>query len=114
MATFYVETTSFANPKYSEKGGVEVEAEDAKAALLKVAAEYDPVVGLYAAQAYSSADARNNRQRPLAVWICNHELKKSSLTRGINGHMYFGHGPGDFEINGVRHTVENPKEGQVF
>jgi len=57
--------------------------------------------------------AKAKREKPLAKWLCNHEIEKMRLTADKGAYSYFGHEPGHFDIDGKRHVVENPKEGRV-
>jgi hypothetical protein len=69
--------------------------------------------GLYSAALWDSADSYHERQEPLARWLSNHEIAKEELTRDLGAYSYFGHGPGDFEIDGVRHRIPDPKGGRL-
>ena len=113
MTEFYIETNSFAAPFFSDSGHVYIVADTAKQALEIAALEYKHPAGLYSAAAYSSADAKNKGEKPLAMWLCNHEAEKQRLTKDLGCFSYLGHGIGDFEINGVRHKVEKPRKGHV-
>lgn len=114
MAEYFILTTSFAAPFVSETDTTYIEAESPEAALELIAARYSNPPGLYAAAAYASADAYHKKAPMLAQWLCNHEQAKRRLTLAENGgYSYYGHGPGDFEINGERHAVEDPKGGSV-
>jgi hypothetical protein len=77
------------------------------------AASYTHPAGLYAAACYEDANAEAKGARPLAKWLCNHEQAKLRLTADLSGFSYYGRGPGDFEINGIRHQVADPKAGSV-
>lgn len=108
MTEFYIETNSFAAPFVSDNGHCYVQAKTAEAALEKCAAEYRHPCGLYAAAAYTSADARNKGEKPLARWICN----QAKALEGAR--MIMSHSPGDVEIDGVRTTIPDPKGGKVY
>lgn len=82
-------------------------------ALQRFVASYDDPAGLYAAALWDSADAYHKKQDPLARWQSNHEIAKDELTRDLGAYSYFGHGPGDFEIDGVRHRIPDPKGGRL-
>lgn len=112
MTEYYIETNSFAAPFFSDQGHEYVEASSAKAALDKVAASYGHPAGLYAAVAYTSADARNKGEKPLARWLCNHEREKQARTANLGGYSFRSLEPGRFEINGELFTVKDPKEGR--
>ena len=113
MNEFYIETNSFAAPFCSDTGFKYVKAKDAAEALETTAKTYTHPAGLYAAAAYSSADAKNKGEKPLATWLCNHEAEKQRLTAKLSTYCYRSDGLGDFEINGARHKVENPRAGHV-
>lgn len=115
MNEFFIVATSFAAPFISETTEHYIKAESPEAALEQLAATYAETViktGLYSATAYASHRDYHERKDPRAQWLCNHEIEKQRLTAG-GGFSYLGHAPGDFEINGERHKVENPKQGRV-
>lgn len=113
MTEFYIETNSFAAPFFSDGGHRYVSAATPQEALEIAAREYKHPCGLYSAAAYTSADAMNKGEKPLAKWLCNAELKKQELTQSLPAYAMRGISPGVFEIDGVRHTVRNPKGGRV-
>lgn len=108
MTEFYIEANSFAAPFFSDQSNGYVEAADAAEALLKFAADYSHPCGLYAAVAYTSADACNKGEKPLARWLSN----QAQRLQGVTGSIRFD-GPGRGEINGERIEIENPKEGAI-
>lgn len=114
MSEFYIETHSFAAPFFSDHDFRYVEAESAAKALEICAAEYKHPAGLYSADAYSSADAMNKGEKPLATWLCNHEIARAELTDGLVCYSYFGIVPGEFKINGKLHVIADPKGGRVM
>lgn len=111
MAEFFIRAESFAAPFVSDPSAKYVEAVSAKEALELFAGSYRHPAGLYAADAYASADAYHKGAQPLARWLCNHEQEKRKVMGP--GHSYLGHGPGDFEIDGERIRVKNPKGGSL-
>lgn len=113
MTEFYIEMTSFAAPFCSDTSYKYAAASTAEEALEMAADTYKHPAGLYAANAYTSSDAKNKGEKPIAKWLCNHEAEKQRLTAGLGCFSYLGHGIGDFEIDGVRHKVERPREGRV-
>lgn len=113
MSEFYIEMHSFAAPFVSDHSFIYVVAESAEKALEKCASTYLHPAGLYSAAAYSSADARNKGEAPLGMWLCNHEIAKAELTDGLGCYSYMAIAPGEFEIDGVRHVIKNPKGGRV-
>lgn len=114
MQEFFITARSFAAPFVSDESDGYVEAETAGEALEKFAADYKHPCGLYAAEAWSSADHfhKSGGKDPLARWLSNHEQAKM-LAAGGQPHSYLGHGPGNFEVNGKRVTVEDPTGGSV-
>lgn len=110
---WFVKTMSFAAPFFSDEGTRYVTAVSAADALEQVAATYSHPCGLFAAVAWPSADAMHKREEPSATWLSNHEIERKRLTQDKSCYSYLGHAPGDFEIDGVRHNVENPKAGRV-
>jgi hypothetical protein len=113
MSEFYIEANSFAAPFFSDSSHGYVEAATVKDALEKFAADYKHSCGLYAAVAYTSADARNKGEKPLGRWLCNHEIEKMRLTKDKGSYTYRGDGPGRFEIDHEPHVVDNPRAGRV-
>lgn len=113
MAEYFIISRSFAAPFFSDESTGFVAAETPEAALEAYAASYPHPCGLYSAAAYASADAYHKNENPLRRWLCNHEIEKERITRELGAYSYLGHQPGDFEIDGVRHHVESPKQGRV-
>jgi hypothetical protein len=113
MPEFFVLTNSFAAPMFSDTDSQYVEAADPALALERAAATYGHPAGLYSAACYASADAYHKGAPPLAEWLCNHEQEKQRRTAGQGSYSYFGHGPGDFEVNGEHVVVADPKGGSV-
>ena len=110
---YFILANSFAAPFFSDTSTDYVEADSPREALEQFAAAYKHPAGLFAALAYSTADAYHGGDKPLARWLCNHEREKQRLTAGMGSYSYLGHEPGRFEINGVQHVVENPHGGSV-
>lgn len=110
---FFIISNSFAAPFVSDSGRHFVSATSPAAALEKFAAEYSHPAGLYAALCYEDANAEAKGAKALARWLCNHEQERARIADGAACHTYRGHGPGDFEVDGVRHKLDNPKQGSV-
>ena len=113
MTEYFVVTNSFAAPFFSDTDTQFVEAESPQQALERTAETYAHPCGLYAATCYADANAYHKGDAPLARWLSNHEITKLEATKDKAGYGYLGNGPGDFEINGERIQVENPKGGRV-
>lgn len=104
---YYIETNSFAAPFVSDPGHMYVEAGSPEAALTEAAATYRHPAGLYAAAAYSSSDAKNKGEKPLARWLCNHAQALVGATTVMSM------GAGKVEIDGTIVEIEDPKGGGV-
>lgn len=111
---FFIVARSFAAPFVSDESTHYLVAETAADALRGLAVSYSHPCGLYAAQAYASADDWHKGAAPLAQWLCNHEIAKRDATAGEGNYSYLSNGPGDFEVNGERIRVEDPKGGRVM
>ena len=114
MPSFLIHSISFAAPLFGEEAMTEVEAKTAAEALEKFAKTFNNPEGLYSALCYTSAAAKAAGIRPIARWVCNHEIAVSEQTRGQQEYAYYGYGPGDFSVNGKRYKVPDPKAGRVF
>jgi hypothetical protein len=108
VVEFYIEANSFAAPFFSDQSHGYVEAASPADALLQFAADYKHPCGLYAAVAYSSADARNKGEEPLARWLSNQAQRLSGVTGSIRQDVV-----GELEINGEMVVIEDPKAGSV-
>jgi len=108
MAEFYVEANSFAAPFFSDTSHAYVEAKTPAQALEQFAADYSHPCGLYAATVYSSADARNKGEKPLARWLSNQARQLQGVTGSIRMDA-----PGKGEINGEPVEIKDPKVGRV-
>lgn len=113
MREFFIVANSFSAPFFSDQSTSYAKGTTAKTALEAFAKNYDHPAGLYAAQAYATADKYHKGEKPLASWVCNHEIKKQELTKNKGSHSYLGHAPGDFEIDGKRYKIGAPKQGRV-
>lgn len=116
MREFFVTARSFAAPFFSDDSEKYVEADTPERALEAFAASYSHPCGLYAAEAWRSADHyhKSKGKRPLARWLSNHAQELARRTRDKEGgYSYMGHGPGDFELSGERVKVDDPKAGSV-
>lgn len=113
MAEFYIEANSFAAPFFSDQSFRYVEAETPAEALEKFAAEYNHPCGLYAAVAYSSADASKKGEKPLARWLSNQARYLQEVYARPGAVMIRMDEPGKGEIDGKPVEIENPKQGAV-
>lgn len=113
MTEFFIYARSFAAPFFSDTSEKYVEAETPQEALEKFAADYGHPAGLYAAEAWASADDFHKGKPFLAQWLSNHEIAKREATAGLSSYGYFGDGPGEFEISGKKYEIEDPLGGRV-
>lgn len=111
MTEYFVTANSFAAPFFSDSSTGYAEGTDAVEALNSFARDYKHPCGLYAAAAYASADAYHKGADPLARWLCEQERAKQRATEQLGSYVYRGNGPGDFEIDGARYLVPEPKSG---
>ena len=109
---YFIVANSFAAPVFSDTSEHFVVAQSPESALEQFAKDYKHPCGLYSAVCYADANAYHKCKKGLAKWLCNHEAEKQRLT-GNRSYSYLGHGPGDFEIDGKRHRIKNPKAGSV-
>ena len=108
MSEYYIEANSFAAPFFSDQSNAYVEADTPDQALISFADKYTHPCGLYAAVAYTSADARNKGEKPLARWLSN----QAQRLQGVTGTVRMDR-PGEGEINGETVMIENPKAGSI-
>jgi hypothetical protein len=113
MTAFFITARSFAAPFFSDESEKYVEAPDARSALERYAGAYSHPAGLYAAEAWASADDYHKSRKPLARWLSNHARELARITEPLSGYSLYGHGPGDVEVNGERHKIDDPKGGSV-
>lgn len=110
---YFIRTNSFAAPFVSDTGDCYVVADSPSRALAICASEYSHPCGLYAAEAYANADAFHKGEKPLARWLSNREIAQRQATAGRAAYSMFGVSPGEFDVDGVRHVVADPKGGRV-
>ena len=114
MPEYFIIANSFAAPICSDTSDKFVVADTPRAALEKFAAGYSHPAGLYSAACYADANAERKGAKPLAKWMCNHEIKLQELTKDKGAFSYLGSGPGKFEIDRIKYTVKNPRGGRVI
>lgn len=113
MNEYFIHSTSFAAPFFSEEDFSFAKGDTPEDTLLSFVKDYSHPSGLYAAVLYETADDYHKGRKPLMKWLCNHEIEKRKLTDKLGSYSYFGNNAGDFEIDGVRHKIKNPKEGRI-
>lgn len=113
MAEYFVVANSFAAPFVSDKWETFAKGETPEDALTAFATDCEHPAGLYSAALYADANAYHKNEKPLARWLCNHEAEMQAITKDKGSYSYLGHGPGDFEIDGERYHVDDPKGGRL-
>lgn len=114
MREYFIVANSFAAPFFSDTDHAHIMAETPAEALRAFAAHYKHPAGLYAANVYESADAYHKGEDGLAQWLCNQAKGVADLTKDLDCYSMRGSGPGEIEINGVWHSIPNPKQGDVY
>lgn len=108
MAEFFVHGRTFAAPFVSEDITRYIEATEPGAALEALAAELHDGVGLFAGNAYASADDFHKDRPALARWLSN----KALAIQGASS--VYSESPGRATLDGDREIViEDPKGGRV-
>lgn len=109
LSDWFLVAASFAAPFVSDSSTHYVQAATPAAALEQLAQVYRHPCGLYAAQAYRSADAFHKGEKYLARWLSNHAraIEEAKAT------VYRSDGPGELTLDGIRHPVQDPKAGAV-
>ena len=72
MADFFITARSFAAPFVTDESTHYVTADTSQQALEDFAASYSHPCGLYAAEAWESADDYHKHREPAARWRSNH------------------------------------------
>lgn len=103
----FVVARTFAAPFVSETIERYVEGEP-RAAIGALVAQHRDGVGIYAAEAYATADDYHRRGKPKARWWSNKALAVKDA-----GSIY-GRGPGVVEIDGKAVVIDDPKGGRFL
>jgi hypothetical protein len=109
MAEYFIAARSFAAPFVSDESTGFAEAATPVAALEQFAARYTHPCGLYAAEAYESAEAYHKGRKAVAQWLSNHARR--IVERQPT--MVLSHGPGKMELDGKATEVKDPKGGHA-
>jgi hypothetical protein len=111
---FFIVANSFAAPFVSDQSTHYVKADSAADALDQFSRTYRHPAGLYAAICFASADDYHKDRPVLATWKSNHVIAMEEATKEKLGYSSLCHAPGDFEIDGKRVKVNDPKSGKVM
>lgn len=114
MMEFYIHGSSFAAPFVGDTISKYIESETAHDALLTFVASRPHPFGVYAANAYLSADHMNKGESAISVYRSNKELAKQRVTKGMSSYEYQGGGPDRMTIDGVTYKIDDPTGGKVL
>lgn len=113
MPEYFIHAASFAAPFVSDESTGFVTADSPEAALVAFAESYRHSAGLYAADAYASADAYHKREKRLARWLSN---KAQTIERAMDDRgaaSIYSPSPDMVEIGGEPIAIRDPKAGSV-
>lgn len=113
MQEFFIDANSNAAPFFSDNVSKFVTANTPEEALLNFISSKPHPCGIYAAVAYKSSYAKMKGEKPIARWLCNFAIQKDKLTEGISAYGFTRFSDSEMEIDGQRHFIENPTEGQI-
>lgn len=111
---YFIVANSFAAPFFSDTSEHFIKAKTPEAALVKLGKTYKHPAGLYGAGCWANATDYHKGAEPLARWVCNLALAKDEAARGKGSYSMLGVSNEEFEIDGVRHKVKDPKGGKVL
>lgn len=106
MPEYFIHGNTFAAPFVSERFSYYEEAPTAAEALVNFASGREKYPGVYAANAYGSADSFHKGEAPLAKWRSNHAIAAEGANVLRSG------GPGHAEIDGKTVVIEDPYKGR--
>jgi hypothetical protein len=113
MPEYFIVANSFAASFASDYSFSYVNATSPEVALEIFAANYKHPFKLYAAMAYSSSDAKNKGENPLARWLCNKEIALEKASKDKSIYSYTSFSDEEFEIDGRLIKVDKSGEGRV-
>jgi hypothetical protein len=109
-ADYFVHAATFAAPFVSEEITRYIAAETPEAAVETLVGEYRESVGIYAADAFATADDYHRGNSALARWRSNKALTiAEAATPGAT--IYSG-AEGAVEIGGELHRIDDPRDGR--
>lgn len=111
MPEFFISATTFAAPFVSDRIDTYEDAATPQEAVLTVVERHRDGIGIYAANAFASADAYHKKQSPLAQWRCNRERLIRNAIDAYGAISVASDWSDRVEINGELHTIDGPKEG---
>jgi hypothetical protein len=107
---YFVHAATFAAPFMSETITRYVVADTPQAAIEQLVGEYREGVGIYAADAYATADDYHRARTALARWRSNKALKISEAA--TPGSTVYSGAEGAVEINDELHRIDDPRGGR--
>lgn len=113
MKEYFIVANSFAAPFVSDQSTHFQEGESPEDALTRFARTYRHPAGLYAANAYESADSYHKNGPIVAKWRSNQASAIAKATEGKGSYSLQSNSPGVFSVDGERHSIENPKGGSL-
>ncbi len=106
---YFVVHNSNAAPFFSDTDECYVRANSPNEAIDSFVKTYTHPFGLYTAFVYENADAYHKKEKPLVRWLCN----RAKFLEGKTGSIR-SLGEDGVEINGVTHSIDNPRLGKVY
>jgi hypothetical protein len=110
---YFIVANSFAAPFVSDTSEGFEEADSPQEALELYASRYSHPARLFSADCFESATAYHKNQKPLARWLCNHEIARQAATKGKGSYSYEGLRPGMFKIDGELVIANEPFNGSL-
>lgn len=109
-ADYFIHAATFAAPFVSDTITRYIAAETPEAAIDQLVGEYRESVGIYAADAFATADDYHRGRAALARWRSNKALKISEAA--TPGSTVYSGAEGAVEINDELHRIDDPRGGR--
>lgn len=111
---YFIDANSFGAPFFSDGLSKFVEGKDAEDAMNNFIKDYKHPAGLYSANLYEDANAFHEGHEPLLKYRSNKQLRIEELTADKKSGYSILTGTDFVEIDNIRYTVDNPKEGRII
>ncbi|GAI60503.1 unnamed protein product [marine sediment metagenome] len=85
MKEYFVVANSFATPFFSDINEEYAKGNNPEDAMQRFVKKYSHPCGLYSAALFANADAFHKGKKSLCKYLCNLELEKQRLTKGLGG-----------------------------
>jgi hypothetical protein len=112
MSEYFIVAHSKAAPFCSDESTHYYSASTPKEAMEKFVKKYNHPAGLYSAALFEDADAYHKNKKVLCRYDCNRLIATQKATKGKSGYMIREEND-YFEVDGVKHVVENPEGGRI-